>query len=149
MRVISKKQPITFDRAEAEEKADIGVMGIHAMQTTAKLASKGDYSKARAYNYSHKAVLERAAKSEEQQQQYSAWASKGRAFESEIQSVQTKEKKEGLFLDDEDAVMEEEEVEEKKKEKAEKRGKARKNNRSDTTANMLYKFKNLNDLNKE
>jgi len=161
MRVISKKQPITFDRSEAEEKANIKILGLHAVQTSAKLASKGDYMKARAYNYSNKAVLSRAAaKSEDQYDNYQAWESKGRQFESEMKSVQVQEKSEGLFLDEDAEDLFEDnqeekkeekkkELEEKKKELSEKRNKSRKNNRSDSTADMLYKFKNLSDVSKE
>lgn len=41
LRVISKSQPITLDRKVAEEKANIAVLGLHAVQKSAQMASKG------------------------------------------------------------------------------------------------------------
>jgi len=108
-----------------KKKANIKILGLHAVQTSAKLASKGDYMKARAYNYSNRAVLSRAAaKSEDQYDNYQAWESKGRQFESEMKSVQVQEKSEGLLLDeDAEDLFEENQLEEKKKELQEKKKK--------------------------
>jgi hypothetical protein len=70
MRCISKTQPITFDRSVAEENVNLEVLGVNAIQQTAKLASKGDYMKARAYNVANKQLLSKHTTSVEQQQQY-------------------------------------------------------------------------------
>jgi hypothetical protein len=139
MRSITKTQEITFDQKVAEEKANIGVLSINAVQQSAKLASKGDYAKARAYNFSNKVMLERTAKTEAEQTTYKKWESKGRELEEELTNVQQQEISEGLDdLDDEDDSFE--------TKKKDVRSKSRKENRNDSTASMLYKFKNLKKL---
>lgn len=133
MRSITKTQELTFDQKIAEEKANIGVLSLNAVQQSAKLASKGDYAKARAYNFSNKVMLERTVKSEEDKSTYQKWEAKGRELESELANVQQKEIEEGL-----DSLDDSEEAESK-----EVRSKSRKANRNDSTASMLYKFKNF------
>jgi len=47
IRVISRHQDITTERSEAENNINIGVVGLHSVRETAKLAEEGNYSKAR------------------------------------------------------------------------------------------------------
>jgi len=163
MRVISKTQPITFDKKVAEENANVAILGVHTIQNAAKLAAKGEYSKARFYNKSNKVMMDRVAKTEQQMKHVSAWSSHARAFEDEMSSVQRKQLDEGIDSDEEDAEMDamndekKEENDEKKEEKEEKKKemeavkkalkekteKARKNARTDTTSNMLYNMKSI------
>ena len=91
MRCITQTQEITFDQKQAEEQANVRVLSVNAVQQTARMASNGDYVKARAYNLNNKVMLERTAKSTGQVDTYSKWVSKGREFEEELQSVQKTE----------------------------------------------------------
>lgn len=133
MRVISKTQPITFDKVQAEENADLGVLGTHGIQTSAKMAQRGEYEKARFFNLTQKDMLARNAKTEKQQVQFSNWSKKGALMEEELSNVQKEEKRRGFKYVNEDNK-------EKKAEKEEKM-KSRKHARSDETSNMIYKFK--------
>jgi len=152
VRVITKLQPVTFDKQVAEAKANIAVLGMNAVQQSAKLASKGKYSDARMYNLANKQALSRAAKTPQQQHQLKKWAAYGQDFETELSRVQ---KREIETLGDLDEAEEEVEAKEKdtksvfsflSKKKAEV-NKLRRNQREDTTATMLYKMKSA-DTNK-
>jgi len=154
LRVITKSQQLTFDRKVAEENANIAVLGMNAVQQSAHLASKGKYSEARVYNLGNKKMLSRAAHTSEQQQQYTKWFSTGKKFEEELSKVQHTEVQDlGVDLDDmdeEEAVVKEEKEKDKdapkKKVGFDKKAKAnqvRKNNRTDSTANMLYQMKSM------
>ena len=46
LRVATARVAVTDDRAQAEQHADIGVIGTHAAQRAAKFAKAGDYEKA-------------------------------------------------------------------------------------------------------
>lgn len=167
MRVISKKLKVTEDRELAEENADLAVLGMNAVQATAKLAAKGDYSAARFLNLKNKSLFGKVAKSAKQKAQVGAWEEYGRAFEREIADVQQVEYERGNdFSDDdedndfegaEDEEMEESseakseekkegstrkrEKEQQLRDKKEKKEKARRNNRADATSNMVYQMK--------
>jgi len=62
IRVMSKKQEITEEREVAEENLNVGVIGMHAMQQTAKIAEEGDYTKARLKNITQQKLVKRALK---------------------------------------------------------------------------------------
>jgi len=157
IRIITKSQPITFDKKVAEESANIAVLGMNAVHQSAKMATKGDYSGARMYNLANKKALSRAAKTPTQQQQYSKWVDYGKDFDSKISKVQKKEVAEGLALDDEESddmpiEKEKQETSEKKsfsffKKKKEDVSKLRRNQRDDTTSTLLYNMKSA-DVNK-
>jgi len=143
LRVVSKSVPITFDRKVAEDRANIPVLGMHAVQKSARMASRGEYSHARFYNMSNKVMLGRAAKSDEQKVQYDNWQAKGKEFEKELFEVQTREREEGLDDLEEEMEDEEGEEEEQKEEKKKKLEKMRKGKRNDSTSNMLYQMKSF------
>jgi len=143
LRTITKAQPVTFDRKLAEDHANIAVLGQNAVQQSAKLASHGAYTEARMYNLQNKKLLTRAAQTEEQQSQFSKWVSHGHKFEQEMGKAQQTELDNGMNLDDEEAFDAKDAKESKpaKKVSFDKKSKARKNNRTDSTANMLYQMK--------
>jgi len=167
IRSITKQQQITFERQKAEEEADLGVLGTNAVQQSANLAYKGDYTRARMKNMSNKAMMSRASKSKpaEEQKKYKGWSLFGKKFEDEMSTVQKSEMDQGLFYDDEDEDDEEKEApekpmeiegihplsEQKKTEKQSEKKKvmfkalqARKHSRRDETSNMIYQMKKFN-----
>jgi len=131
VRIISKDQPITWDRAKAEAEAKVDVLGLNAVQTTAKLARKGSYTGARFNNYTHQDLLSRAAQHNNQQESYSVWAEKGAVLETELQTEQLQEQNEGIFLD---VATDDAASEESKEDRRNLRG----GRRNDKTANMLW-----------
>eukprot|EP01116_Phalansterium_solitarium_P022340 TRINITY_DN7337_c0_g1_i2.p1 TRINITY_DN7337_c0_g1~~TRINITY_DN7337_c0_g1_i2.p1 ORF type:complete len:671 (+),score=201.42 TRINITY_DN7337_c0_g1_i2:186-2198(+) len=139
MRVITKSQPITFNRTQAEQAANVDVLSRNAVQQTARIASKGDYAGARLANLSHKVMMSRAVRTPAQQQAFTSYAAQGEAFEAELSSVQRSERAEGRTdaFNDEDASSDEANSEDKKQQTS----KARRSARSDTTSTMLYKMK--------
>lgn len=140
MRVISKSQELTFDRKQAEETANVDVLGVNAIQQTANIAKKGSYSKARLYNLQHKQMLSRAAKTDEQKVKATKWGAVQKEFEDNFAEVAQTEQKEGLNLsDDEEDFVQSKEMEAKKKEKE----KMRKEKRKDDKAQLLYNMKSI------
>lgn len=135
LRVISKSQDITYDKAQAEGHANVSVLGTHGIQTAAKMAQKGDYTKARLWNLGNREMLSRAATTSSQEKEFKSFEKQGFAFEKEMAQVQKTEQAQGLFLDDEDTS-------EQPKEKKVFKSKYRKQARTDTTANMLYSQRN-------
>jgi len=155
LRVISKKQVVTFDRKEAEDKANIAVLATNAVHQSAKMASKGDYLQARFYNMSNKVMMDRASNNVEQRQQYNLWTGHGKKFESEMAQVQRSEVEQGLDLDDEEEDFHVEinnDVDQSNSSESKpapnvkplmkkKQEQSRKNARTDVTSNMLYQMK--------
>lgn len=132
MRVITKTQELTFDKNQAEEHANLRVLGTASIQTSAKMAHQGNYSEARMFNLANKAMFSRAVKTPQQEKEFSAWSKRGQKFEQELSNVQQTEQVQGIKFDNES---------DKKKEK---QTKFRKQARTDTTSNMLYKLKSEN-----
>eukprot|EP01119_Soliformovum_irregulare_P010427 TRINITY_DN2560_c0_g1_i1.p1 TRINITY_DN2560_c0_g1~~TRINITY_DN2560_c0_g1_i1.p1 ORF type:complete len:705 (-),score=229.00 TRINITY_DN2560_c0_g1_i1:13-2127(-) len=150
MRVISRNLKITNSQEVAEEHANLAVLGMNAVQNTAKLAAQGDYSGARFLNLKTKSLFGKVAKTEAQQRQAAVWSDYGRAFEQEISTVQKNEYERGRnYSDDEDEcdemVMEKEDEDRNRegavKKKKEQKSKARRNSRGDQTSNMVYQMK--------
>lgn len=50
LRVLSKAQPITFKRAQAEKNLRMELLAAHAAKQSAELAEVGDYERARVRN---------------------------------------------------------------------------------------------------
>lgn len=85
--MISKAQPITFDRQVAEAAADNAVLGTHTVQKTAKIAQKGDYLKARLLNAQANKLMSKVAGSgTDNDKYYRNWSEKGAAFENALYS---------------------------------------------------------------
>jgi len=51
LRVCSRVLPTTLNLQEADERADLEVIGLHAVRCTAQTAQKGNYTSARLQNY--------------------------------------------------------------------------------------------------
>jgi len=66
IRVISRHQDITTERSEAENNINIGVVGLHSVRETAKLAEEGNYSKARMKTMTHQNMVKRAIKNKKE-----------------------------------------------------------------------------------
>jgi len=78
IRVMSKKQEVTEVREVAEENLNVGVIGLHSMQQTAKNIEEGDYTKARLKTITHQKLVKRALKSKknktkEDDDEYVSW----------------------------------------------------------------------------
>jgi len=148
IRVITRSQPLTFDKKVAEDSTNVAVVSAHNVQKSAKMASKGDYQGARMLNLAHKKVMMRSAKSPVQQKEYSKWADYGKDFETTMVQAQKQEMSEGLALDDMDESIE---TESDKKQsfsffkKKETVNKLRRNKRDDTTSTLLYNMKSANE----
>jgi len=153
MRVISKQQPLTFDRNEAEEAANVAVIGVHSVRHVADIASKGRYLEARMENLSRNRFLSRVSRTEHQKRNFQAWSSHTRRFETELSNVQRREAEQGEEFSEDDSDKEEDDDEdddnERKKERAVLMQRSRKSSRNDTTSTMLYQFKHTNYSNLE
>lgn len=75
MRVVAKEVKVTKSREEAEAHVNVAVVGLHSQQQTAKLVTRGDYTKARMKQKSNMRMVRRGMKSnpqaEEQKGHYS------------------------------------------------------------------------------
>jgi hypothetical protein len=113
MRVISKEQPVTYDKQLAEREANIDVLGLNCVQQAAKIAQKGDYTRARLHNFLHMQMLDRATSAttdESQRVKATVWGTKQGKFEKKLNKVQIQEQAEGLFLDNDDEDDEDDEA---------------------------------------
>jgi len=100
MRVLAKEAKITKSREEAEAHVNIAVVGLHSQQQTAKLVTKGDYTKARMKQKSNMRMVRRGIATnpeagEQQDQNYSVWVSDAVKLNKFIKSKKQKEKEEG------------------------------------------------------
>ncbi len=43
IRIISKEQPVTWDKQQAEQHANVDILGLNSVQQAAKAAQQGDY----------------------------------------------------------------------------------------------------------
>eukprot|EP01125_Pyxidicula_operculata_P008245 TRINITY_DN277_c0_g1_i1.p1 TRINITY_DN277_c0_g1~~TRINITY_DN277_c0_g1_i1.p1 ORF type:complete len:684 (+),score=232.76 TRINITY_DN277_c0_g1_i1:227-2278(+) len=159
IRVLSKFEKVTSSREEAQKNINVTVVGLHSQQQSAKLASEGNYSKARMVQKANMRMVRRTLKddtSEETKFKYGLWNKEAKRLNAAIKSKKIEEKEEGLNYDsaDEDDFVErveeeeeEKEKEEKQKEKQEKRLKRKqeritRRGRDDAVANVLYQAQN-------
>lgn len=156
IRVISKKKAITNNRETAESKVNVAVVGVHAVQQTAKLVQKGLYGKAKMKSLTNTKLLERSAKSDEQKRQVITFRNQSETLEKEISKAKKRERSMGVTSDsDEDDLSDEdkgdietEKIEKKndtkkieKFEKSTERARSRKSARTDTFSNTVYQSK--------
>jgi len=127
VRVISKEQPVTWSRAKAEAEANVDVLGLNCVQTTARMAQGGAYTAARFNNYAYQDLLSRTAQTVEQQASAGTWAQKGAVLETELLQEQMQERNEGLNNMDDDSNSDRGE-----------RERVRGGRRQDKTANLLW-----------
>eukprot|EP00003_Mantamonas_plastica_P023212 TRINITY_DN4124_c0_g2_i1.p1 TRINITY_DN4124_c0_g2~~TRINITY_DN4124_c0_g2_i1.p1 ORF type:complete len:374 (-),score=127.39 TRINITY_DN4124_c0_g2_i1:52-1173(-) len=102
VRVISKTQDVTDNREEAEKDVDISVLGLHAIQHSAKLAQRGEYEDSRELNFGYARLMRRSATSEKQQEQATTWMSHASAFDDVLLGAQNQELQEGMSFSDEE-----------------------------------------------
>jgi len=153
MRVLTKLAKVTAKREVAEGAMNVGVVGMHAQQQSAQLASRGQYTKARMAAKSAMRMAKRAVQSsdatEQQQAELSAWTSEAVVLNKHIKASKMKEEDvveaRGYDSAEEDASDEEREEKEtapKKAKKEEKQDLARfravRRAAEDSTSNALY-----------
>jgi len=108
IRVISKTQEVTDVREVAEENMNIGVIGLHSVQQTAKIAEDGDYTKARLKTITHQKLVKRAFKNKknktsEEEKQYQNWMTEAEKMDKVIKKAQ-RQNNEGYNSDEDDDV---------------------------------------------
>jgi len=76
LRVLSKMQPVTRNRHEAERNVRLDVLAANAAQQSAQLAEKGRFREARLHNLAHGKLMRRsAARDSASSNVYNAWVS--------------------------------------------------------------------------
>ncbi len=93
-RVITRSQKLTEDRAQAEAAANIGVLGMSAMQHSSNLVQGGDYRTAQRRVGKSEEVISRAMRANntpEARAQYSHWQAVSSPFASEISNAVAQE----------------------------------------------------------
>lgn len=95
LRVLSAKRPVTHDRAAAERELDLELVGAHATQQSAALASAGAYETAMFNARRWSNLLRRNVGADaERQEQFSAWAQDMGGLDRHIQEAVIKEAEE-------------------------------------------------------
>ncbi|KYQ91296.1 type A von Willebrand factor domain-containing protein [Tieghemostelium lacteum] len=137
VRIITNTQEITTNRDEAEDSADLEVLGQNLVQASSNIAATGDYVQSRAKTVQNANILEKIAykkaqkptpvnmQPQQQQQIDSAkvWLSQAQKLENTLTTELQKEHSKGQTNNS---------------------FKNRKSDRSDETSNVLYNFKSMN-----
>jgi len=150
IRIISKRQKITYDRQEAEKHVNVNVVGLHSQVQAAQKAAEGKYSAARLIQKRNMRMVRRTLANEEategQQKHYELWNAEAVRFNDVIKQNKIKEKKKGINYDSaeeegsdsdrEQTVQEEEQKQKKKQERKERRVE------DDDISNQVYQAQN-------
>jgi len=147
IRSITRAQPITKDRAVAENEADVTILGLNIAQQSAKMAFKGEYTQARLNAYANKKLMKRTKKDDADEAYYAGWKSNLNKMDRKLQTTQLKEKKSGRNLsdsEDENEDMDRSKPKVKAKGGNKKKKAARAKGRNDATATFLYQMKSPN-----
>jgi len=134
IRIITKSKPVTDNRELAEKDVDVKVMGLNTIQKTAKYARSGQYDKARLYTYSSTRLMNRTARSAEQQSAYSSYIDVSERLDTVLRTAQEEEKASGrtyVESEGEDALTTHTRSEARRKSRA----------RNDSASYTLYKMK--------
>eukprot|EP01092_Planopodium_desertum_P005534 TRINITY_DN231_c0_g1_i2.p1 TRINITY_DN231_c0_g1~~TRINITY_DN231_c0_g1_i2.p1 ORF type:complete len:749 (-),score=157.94 TRINITY_DN231_c0_g1_i2:44-2227(-) len=102
IRLITKAQAITSDRAKAEEEADFSILGAAAVQKAGHLAQKGDYGRAREFMYANQRLMHRAVKpsmATSKVAHYGEYLSKAKELDEELAGAETEEKSRGEAME--------------------------------------------------
>ncbi|KNC53636.1 circularly permutated Ras protein 1 [Thecamonas trahens ATCC 50062] len=102
VRVITQSKTVTHSRAAAEADADVAVLGLNAVQHSAKFVNEGDYTQARAYSHANSHLLSRISTTEQSKRQFVAWVHNAAAVDDLARNEQASEHAAGLFLSDSD-----------------------------------------------
>jgi len=90
VRIITKTLQLTTDREEAEKHCDVAIVGLSAVQQTAKLALEAnDMENARKKLHCAQRLLKRAAKSTIQKEEYSNFVRESDALDCQLMSAKT------------------------------------------------------------
>jgi len=109
MRVISRLVPISNKQAEADQTADLEVMGLNAVRTVAQIAQNSNYTKARLQNYAQLQLIKRlvnaSTKQEEAKEVLKSYAVHNFKFEEQIYREQLNEFYNGKNWDETEEEM--------------------------------------------
>jgi hypothetical protein len=104
LRVCSRILPTTLNRSQADTTADLEVMGLHAMRSTAQTAQTGNYTSARLQNYAQLQLMKRLVKAskvtDEAAEVLKKYTSHNMKFEKQMYLEQAKEIVQGKSWDD-------------------------------------------------
>eukprot|EP00005_Dracoamoeba_jomungandri_P012139 CAMPEP_0174266078 /NCGR_PEP_ID=MMETSP0439-20130205/28853_1 /TAXON_ID=0 /ORGANISM="Stereomyxa ramosa, Strain Chinc5" /LENGTH=814 /DNA_ID=CAMNT_0015352839 /DNA_START=40 /DNA_END=2481 /DNA_ORIENTATION=+ len=95
VRVITKRQRITRDRAVAEKKVNQEILGINTVRKAAQYARHGDYETARLYTYSNSRLMNRTSTTSQQRSTLRTWTAKTEHMDRQLRDCQTREVSEG------------------------------------------------------
>jgi len=148
IRLLSHKQDVTENRDEAELNVNIGVIGLHSVQQTAKIVEDGDYTKARLKTITNQKLVKRVLKkrggrTEEDEKQYTNWMTEAEKMDKVIKKAQ-KEDMEDNFSDEDDEGETIKEYDREKEDRKMDRQKKRKQLRTkdDQFSNVMYHNQN-------
>jgi hypothetical protein len=152
VRVITQVKKITKERKVAEESINVHVLGLHAIQQSAKFAQEGNYTKARMKQLTTQNVIRRAVqhvnpeKKKQQVREMELFQKESDKIGLALQEAQLAEAEEGLNYD---SASDDDSSDEMKKTKKmvslpakSARSKSRKKNRRDSMSNVLYQAAN-------
>eukprot|EP00118_Oscarella_pearsei_P025546 m.308356 g.308356 ORF g.308356 m.308356 type:complete len:751 (+) comp43845_c0_seq1:107-2359(+) len=92
LRVISKSQPVTKSREVAEREMNIGVVGAHCAQSSARLAIEGDYGRSRITSMMNQRLVQRWSHSTGNRDDYVNWFSNMAPMEVDLRDAQQRER---------------------------------------------------------
>jgi len=153
IRVMTQTRKITNERKVAEEKINVHVVGLHAVQQSAKLAQEGNYTKARMKQITAQKMIKRAVESSsvpaeqkaKQKREMMLFEEEAKKIDDALVETQKDEREVGYNYD---SASDDDSDDEKKKRKTvtstnkAARSKARKGKRTDMLSNALYQQEN-------
>eukprot|EP00164_Ancoracysta_twista_P001050 GFYU01001370.1.p1 GENE.GFYU01001370.1~~GFYU01001370.1.p1 ORF type:complete len:986 (-),score=320.98 GFYU01001370.1:44-2566(-) len=111
VRIMSRSCPITQQRQEAEETVNAAVVGLNAIHQSARLAEKGATGEARSKLLTTHMLLQRSAKSDDQQEEMFNFLDKAEELDTALEGIHRSNTSQsasrpmqsaGLFGDDEE-----------------------------------------------
>jgi len=90
IRVLNTTLKVTGDRTESEKECNVSILGLDAVQQAAKIAQSGNHSMARNQLLSVTKLLQRAATSNIQQEEYSNFISTSEDLDTTLLNLQTR-----------------------------------------------------------
>jgi len=133
VRVITAQKAASYDREEAEQKADNIVLGLRAIHESARLAQNCRYTKARVNLIGTQRLLQRVMKTKEHQQDYFNYIVQSEKLDGFMREASQEEALLGLGIDDESA-------------EAQKDLKARKAARGDAASKNIFNMKSVSKV---
>lgn len=90
LRVLSKSQPLTRDRAQAVQRAQVDMLCANVAQQAARMAEAGDYLQARMYNRAQGKLLKTSARDERSVRAVSKWAERMETFDDSMAATEAR-----------------------------------------------------------